>query len=335
MGDTVLVTGASGFVGRAICARLMEAGFKVEGWYRSHPPPAASRKVQVDLTATLPAAPAQPIRAVIHTAAVAHARPTPQLLQRLEAVNVGGTRRMLAWAAAAGVERFIFLSSIKAQGAPAPGVIGRESDPPQPEGVYGEAKLQGEALVADWAASGERCGIALRLPLVYGPGVGGNVEKMARAARRGLLPQIGDGSALRSLISVGNVASAVATVVHSESLEPAMHTYLLTDGRPYSVAELGRALARASGRKVHHPRLPLTVARLLAQAGDLGERILRRPLPFSSEVLARLATDATFSSEPFQRDFGWRPEGQFTDHAKAILAALDPSSPRDDRTNML
>ncbi len=318
-GRTVVVTGAGGFVGRVICTHLLEAGFRVEGWYRSHPPPAASHAVQVDLTASLPSPPDRPIEAVIHTAAVAHARPTPQMLERLERVNVGGTRKVLDWAGAAGAQRFVFMSSIKAQGAPAPGTLGSESDPARPEGPYGEAKQRGEALVADWSARGQRRGVALRLPLVYGPGVGGNLAAMARAAGRGWLPQVGDGSARRSLISVGNVATAVGAVINRGSLAAGMHTYLLTDAKPYSVAELGRALAQASARKVHHPRIPLAVARLLARCSDFGQFLLRRPLPFSSEILARLAANAIYSSEPFQRDFDWHPEGQFSDQVEAIM----------------
>jgi UDP-glucose 4-epimerase len=266
--------------------------------------------------------------AVIHGAALTHVHPTAELLERLYALNVGGTERVLEWAGAAGVRRFVLLSSVKAQGVPPAGSVGRESDTPRPEGPYGEAKLVAEQRLAAWctedSGAGHREGIALRLPLVHGPGVRGNLATMARAARRGLMPAIGDGAARRSLVSVHNVAAAITALLAAPP-RPGFRVYLVTDHEPYTVAELRRALISAAGRPVLQPRLPMPLARWLARAGDLGEAVLRRPLPFSTAVLARLTEDSVYSSEALQSDTGWRPEGGLEESAARMVAALRAS----------
>lgn len=305
----VVVTGASGFVGRVIAARLSEAGFDVEAWYRTAPadvPGVRWRRVELR-EATLAGA-GEGAGAFVHAAAFAHARTDAPGRALLRSVNVGGTSAALSVARAAGARRFVFLSSVKAGLGDGP-----------PEGAYGEAKAEGEALVRRWTEEApEREGAALRLPLVHGPGVKGNLALLAAFARRGLVVTVGEGRAERSLVAASNVADAVLALLEAGT-RPGFRRYFLADETPYSVREIGETLARASGRRVRSFALPAGPARLLARAGDAGERLLGRPLPWSSDVLARLTEAAVVDASRFRAEYGWLPRRSLADDAPAIL----------------
>jgi nucleoside-diphosphate-sugar epimerase len=325
----IVVTGASGFVGGAIARGLTAHGLAVRGWYRTAPGADPSLEwARVNLAAPLPAGCLAACELLVHAAGIAHARPTPALAREIERVNVEGTRRLLAAAEAAGVTRVILLSSVKAQGAPAPGTEGDESAEPRPEGEYGRAKLAAETLLREWSARTGGEGIALRLPLVYGPGAKGNFARMLRAAARGWIVTIGDGSARRSLVSRDAVAHAVRTILRSPP-RPGFRVYIVADEQPYTVLEMQEALGRAFGRRPRRVRLPLGLAHALASIGDAGQRLWRRPLPWSGEVLARLTEEARYSAAAFRRDYGWHAPATLAEAAPAIVGAVPAGEARN------
>ncbi len=316
----IVVTGASGFVGGAIARALAAAALPVRGWYHTSPGAGADRSwARVDLGEELPAGCLDGCTALVHAAGIAHARPSPATARAIRRVNVDGTRRLLAAAEAAGVARVIFLSSVKAQGMPAAGVVADESVEPRPEGEYGRAKLEGEVLLCAWAARTGGEGIALRLPLVYGAGVKGNFARLVGPASRGWVITIGAGAARRSLVSLETVSEAVRTILRTRPC-PGFRAYIVADAEPYTVTEMQEAICRVAGHRPRHVRIPLALARALAAAGDAGQRLLRRPLPWSSEVLARLTEDARFSAAAIRRDYGWTPAATLGDAAPALVA---------------
>jgi nucleoside-diphosphate-sugar epimerase len=272
----VLVTGASGFIGRALVASLAESGRPVRAATR-HPEELPSRPgVEVVTIGDL----AQPIAwepllagidAVVHLAAIAHVGPgvAPELY---DAVNHRATADLAAACVRSGVDRFVFMSSVRAQVGPASSSIVRESDAPRPTEAYGRSKLQAEAVVRaqplDWTI--------LRPILVYGPGVKGNVASLRRLARLPVpLPFAGFTKAKRSLLGLDNLLSVVR---FSLEIAPKLtrETFLVADPEPASLAEIVAALREGSGHKPNLFNIPVSLfesALRIAGRSDLWERL--------------------------------------------------------------
>ncbi|MEX2644555.1 MAG: NAD-dependent epimerase/dehydratase family protein, partial [Acetobacterales bacterium] len=213
----VLVTGATGFVGRAVVPALLRAG---------HDPVAAVRRDKPGHTADgVPAVriadigPATEWRsalagvdAVVHLAAWAH-RPgaDPREAERECArINAAGTARLASEAAAAGVRRLVYVSTVKVHGERSPASRPfTEADAPAPEDAYGRSKLAGERAGADIAAGGGLETVTLRPPLVYGPGVPANFRALIRLCERRPPLPFASIRNRRSLVYVGNLADAV------------------------------------------------------------------------------------------------------------------------------
>lgn len=245
------MTGANGFVGRATVAALRAAGYQVRAAVRrptGQPAEGVTEVIVPDLSPSpqLSAA-AEGCDAVAHLAGRAHVLDdrSPDPLAEFRRVNVAGTEAVLAAAVAAGVSRFLFVSSIKVNGeggGPAPY---RASDRPAPVDPYGISKLEAERATERYA---DRMAVSiLRPPLVYGPGVRGNFRRLLRLLdrfRRVPLP-LGALHNRRSLVFVGNLASAIVHLTEAGSRVPG--TYLVSDGEDLTTTELlektGRALA--------------------------------------------------------------------------------------------
>jgi len=188
----MLVTGAAGFLGRAVVTALAEDGMIVRAAVRSDPNPPFKADIEVVKHPDL----AQPIDwrpllegtdIVIHLAGIAHITTSlgPALYDR---VNHLATAQAAATAAQRGIRRFVFVSSIRAQSGPASNHALTERDPPTPSDAYGRSKLAAEAAVA---LSGVPFTI-LRPVLLYGPGVKGNLATLLRAARSPCCPPWAD-----------------------------------------------------------------------------------------------------------------------------------------------
>lgn len=280
MGSAVLVTGAGGFIGRAICAKLAMQGKKVRGAVRANKgdPIGPRSAIEVVSTGSIDektdwSAALQGIDCVIHCAARAHmVRESPsQALEEYRLVNVAGTRRLAEQCISHGVRRLIFLSSI--------GVLGshtnnREpfssSDVPAPVENYARSKLEAEQKLRELTQGTQLGLIIVRPPLVYGPGAKGNIDRMVRLVRSGLPLPLGSIDNLRSLVSLDNLTDLLLTCLdHPSSVG---ETFLVSDGDDISTPDLLRGIADAVGRPIHLFPVPLPILRAAARlVGRQGE----------------------------------------------------------------
>lgn len=274
----VLVTGASGFVGRGVVPYLAARGWQVRAAARridripSGPgiTPVASPELTV---ATDWRALIEGVTHVVHLAGLAHAMSgLPE--DAYTAINASSTVSLANAVRAARVKRMVLISSIRAAiGAVSARVI-RESDTPAPDDAYGRSKLAAETGMLRALDGGATEGVVLRPVLVYGPGVRGNMAAMNKLARLPVPLPLGSLRNKRSVVSLGNLSSAIEHALTSPNV--AGGTYLVTDGTPASVADMLTWLRQGLGRKpglVPLPLGPLKAALLLAGRRGVWDRI--------------------------------------------------------------
>lgn len=296
---TILVTGANGFVGRALCAALRDAGLRVRGIVRS---PAGNAAVcgcdeiiagdicgELDWNRALSG-----IDSVVHLAGRAHVTrdSTPDPLAAYRRVNVDATRRLARAAADCGVRRCVFLSSVKVNGD-ASQVPFTERDAPRPEDPYGRTKWEAEQALHEIAARSRLEFVILRPPLVYGPGVKGNVLRLMRAIDRGLPLPFASIENQRSLIYVGNLVDAI--ILSLDHPAAADKTYLLADDDGISTPDLVRSMARALGKPARLLPFPPTLLKLAGRVTG------------QSDAVSRLLGSLQVDSSQIRRELGWRP----------------------------
>jgi nucleoside-diphosphate-sugar epimerase len=295
-GNAVLVTGANGFVGRALCGALADSGRAVRKAVRAT---AAGDPGAVAVGEIGPAtdwrAALEGVGTVVHLAARTHVlhESAPDPLAAYLRVNAQGTERLARSAASCGVRRLVFLSSVKVNGERTGERPYSESDPPRPEDAYGASKRDAEQALARVADETGLETVVLRPPLVYGPGVKGNFLRLMQLVARGVPLPLGAVVNRRSLIFAGNLAHAIVTALAAPSA--AGRTFLVSDGEDVSTPELVRRLAQALGAT---PRLlPVPLAALSVAAALTGMRA----------ELARLTSSLQVDSSRIRNDLGWRP----------------------------
>lgn len=283
---TILVTGASGFVGRNFIAALAAQGRDYVATGRE----AGAADGNTDWRPVLGR-----VRSVVHLAG-RHVGDA-QAFER----DIEMTLNLAQQAAALGVKRFVFLSSIKVNGErTGPGQVFRESDTPAPLDHYGQAKLRIER-----ALGGLDLPVTIvRAPLVYGPGVNGNFRKLMTAVEKGWPLPLGAVENQRSLVAVGNLCDFIMRVLD----EPAAvgETFVLADGEDVSMPELLRRLARAMNRP----------SRLFPVAPGLLETGLRA-IGFDG-VADRLLGDLRVDIGK-ARGLGWQPPLSFDAGLAAVV----------------
>lgn len=280
----VVVTGASGFIGKALVPALRARGHEVMALDRAAIGDIAGR---VDWPTHLAGA-----DAVVHLAALAHARGVDEA--RLRAVNVDAALALGRAAAAAGA-KMLFMSSVKVLGEETPGPAFDDACPLAPQDAYARAKAEAEAALR--AVAGLALTV-LRPPLVYGPGAQANFLALLRAvAHRWPLPFASIDNR-RSLAGIGNLVDATVRCI--ESTVTAGKTYAVTDGAPLSTPALCGAIAAAFGKP----------ARLLAFPPALLEM---------APPLRKLTRSLVIDDGAIRRELGWTPPFAIADELRRTV----------------
>lgn len=301
MNSVVAVTGASGFVGTALCCELHARGFAVRGTVRSlHSSFSASGAEPVavgnlDSTTDWSSALAG-LDCVIHCAARAHVMHETEAdaLAAYRSVNVDGSRRLAEQAAAARVRRLVYLSSIKVNGEQtALGAPFLFSDVPAPEDPYGISKWEAEQALWDVATKTGLEVVVVRPPLVYGPGVKGNFLRLLRWVARGVPLPLGAVHNQRSLVGLDNLVDLLIRCVDHPAA--AGQTFLVSDGEDLSTPELIRQLADAMNKSPRLIPVPLPLLRLAGRMTGKAAEVDR--------LVGSLQIDSSFARETL----GWTP----------------------------
>jgi nucleoside-diphosphate-sugar epimerase len=306
-----LVTGANGFVGRALVDQLKSNGWRVRAALRNTAAGNWDECVAVGDLALRPdwRAAVEGVDAVFHLAARVHVMHETHAdpLAAFMAVNRDATLLLLEAAEAANVRRLIHLSTLKVLGDESP--TGRpfcDDDSPAPPDAYGRSKLEAEALLAVGAHRVEP--VIVRPPLVYGPGVGANFRRVLDWVARGVPLPFGAIENRRSLVYVGHLAEALVRLADAEGV--AGRRFLIDDGRPVSTPELLRAVARAMNRPSRLIPVPPAMLRIALAAVGLGAEAQR--------LTGSLEVDAN----PLFEALNWRPGVDLDSALKRTIAGV-------------
>ena len=293
----ILISGATGFVGQALVAALRAQQCSVGRALRQAIADDEPGDVVVgdigpdtDWLAAL-----RDADCVVHLAARTHVldERSADALEAYRRINVLGTIRLAQLAAAAGVRRLVFLSSVKVNGDATTSRAYTENDAPMPQDAYGITKREAEDALRRIGSETRMEVVILRPPLVYGPGVKGNFLRLLRLIERGLPLPLASVDNRRSLIYVENLVNAIIACVNAPAA--AGKTYLVSDGEDVSTPALIGKLATAMGRS---PRLlPCPVALLNLGAAMVGKRA----------AAARLTGSLRVDSSRIRAELGWVP----------------------------
>lgn len=318
MVQTVLVTGASGFVGQAVMAAFGAAGWAVRASTRQAqqrwPTGVAGLQIVADAPASSWKAALQGVDTVVHCAARVHVMrdAAADPLAEFREANVDATLVLARAARAAGVRRFVFISTIGVNGASTTAHPFKASDVPAPHSAYAMSKLEAEkALQALGLETGLEV-VVIRPSLVYGPAAPGNFGRLVRAVQAGWPLPLGAVNNQRSLVALGNLASLVLSCA-SHAAAPGQ-VFLAGDGEDLSTTELLRRLGQALGRPAR--LFPVPVAVLRGVAGLLG-----RP-----ELVQQLCGNLQVDISPARTVMGWAPP------LSVAQALSEVASHRTDRT---
>lgn len=283
MNEHVLITGATGFIGRALLQRMLAENFYIPRAAVRTGSAAFPEAVEVARVEGLaPDADWQAalggVTKVVHTAARVHVmqdRSSDPLLE-YRRVNVEGTLNLAQQAAEAGVRRFVYLSSIKVNGEESQSARPfRPEDVPAPEDPYGVTKWEAEQGLEKLSDKTGMEVVIIRPPLVYGPGVKGNFARIMGWVARGVpLPLADVQGNRRSLVALDNLVDLIITCIEHDAA--ANQVFLVSDGEDLSTAELLRRLARAMGQSARLFPVPQGLFELglkILGKADLGRRL--------------------------------------------------------------
>ncbi|WP_136518624.1 NAD-dependent epimerase/dehydratase family protein [Cellulomonas telluris] len=319
----VLVTGASGLLGRAVAARVRDAGHEVRTFQRRPSGVPGVEDVRGSVTSGDDVARAVAgVDGVVHLAAKVSLAGDPADFQR---VNVHGTERLLGAAAPAGATRFVQVSSpsVAHSGRSIVGDDARPADPDHARGDYARTKARAE--LAALAADGDAMRVvAVRPHLVWGPGDTQLVARIVARARAGRLPLLDGGRALIDTTYVDNAAAAIAAALERAD-DDAVHgnAYVVTNGEPRPVAEMLAGICAAAGVPAPRWSVPAGLARA---AGGAVEAVWRvRPgqdePPMTRFLAEQLSTAHWFDQRRTRTDLRWRPEVTIDEGLARLRAA--------------
>jgi len=318
--SSILVTGANGYVGRNLCARLQREGKRVRALLRGDSTGPWNESVKGDLaSSSLPSDLMSDVDTVFHLAGKAHAlTEKPGEDAGYRQINLKGTEILLEAAKSSQVKRFVFFSSVKAMGEGGDAVIDEDCSLP-PETPYGRSKLEAEKRVLEAAESIPHV-VILRPSMIYGPQNPGNLKRMIRAVRKGFFPPLPKLSNQRSMVHVEDVVEASLLVMKNQQSH--LGIYILTDGQTYTTRQIYEWICAALNKPVPSWYVPLVLLRFLARTGDVIGAIGRKRFMFDSEVLRKLTGSSCYSSNKIRKDFGFSQKWTLEDALPSIVGPL-------------
>lgn len=298
----ILVTGANGFVGSSLCRRLLAESITVHAATRSPLKTPSNHLLfnsyttgNIDEYTNWQSA-LDGVDVVIHLAARVHMMQDNAVdpLSEFIKINCDATLNLAKQAAATGVRRFIFLSSIKVNGETTEGRMPfKETDEPNPQDPYGISKLHAEEALKKVSHDTGMELVIVRPPLVFGPGVRANFLKLLQLADRGIPLPLGQVKNQRSLIFVENLSDALLRCATQPAA--AGKTYLVSDGQSFSTAELFQSISYALERRGRLLSIPVNLMRIVAL------------LFGKTAVLDRLTQSLIVDSQKISKELNWIP----------------------------
>ena len=321
--NKILVTGATGFIGRHLCENLLGNGFFVRVLVRGYNPnslksnPNLEKYVGDLLDPVFLSKACEGIDVIVHLAALAHTLSSTQ--EQLHEINVHGTELLLAAATEQKVRCFVFMSSSLAS-------IGNTQD--FPATAYGRAKLAAENLVMSNRKAGSMKCVILRPVNVYGPGMRGNLGFLISLIFKRLVLPLPRLKTSLSLVGVEDVCDAVVLVILSENACDKIYT--LTDGVNYMISDIEEAIYRQAGRRLPVFRMPhlllyamcFSVECLRKCLGILGLRI-RLFDSAGMKTYYNLTKDNLYGNQEITADLGFKPKTTFYQSLPKIVEGLD------------
>ena len=311
----VLITGVNGFIGKTLSDELVIKGFNVNGTVRSVMsvdfPGAITKFVIKDIDSKTDWQNAlEGVDVVIHLAARVHVMKDTAIdaLSEFRRVNVEGTLNLARQAVEAGVQRFIFISSIKVNGEGS--ILGQPytpEDQPAPVDPYGISKREAEDGLRQLASETGMEVVIIRPPLVYGPGVKANFQSMMRWLDKGIPLPLGAIHNQRSLVSLDNLIDLIVTCIHHPAA--ANQIFIAGDGEDLSTTELLQRMAAALGKKAWLIPVPSFI--LEWGASLVGKQAITQKLCGSLQVDISKARDLLGWKPPVSVDKALRKTAQY------------------------
>ena len=283
----LFITGATGFIGQQLLRRLDEPDLSIKILSRSPHP--TYETVVCDLQSEkAPLHTLDGIDTIFHLAGFAHdLRDPSQLSELYHSINIDATVYLAQLAVKSGVERFIYVSSVKAGGASVSGHCMTELEQGEPEGVYGKTKREAEIKLLEIGCQSSMHVSIVRPSLVYGPGVKGNLALMQSGIKSGWFPPLPEVNNRRSMIHVDDLVQALIIVAEADCTKGEI--YIATDGKPYSSRQIYEALCEVVNKPIPNWKIPLTIFNI---ASFISSRM--------SHKIDKLLGDECYSSKKLQ-----------------------------------
>lgn len=315
-----LVTGADGFIGSRLCARLDKLGVKVLRATRS---PHVGNGIVLDLEQNpLPSFKEFAPDVVFHLAARVHRFDGDSDAEGAhQRITVEGTNKLLMASLEAHVRRFVYFSSCAVMPAGVDHDLD-ESVEPHPNTPYGRAKLLAEQQVLSMNGARGLSTVCLRLPTVYGPGHKGQLARMIDAIERGSFPPITELNGARSFVHVEDVVDAAILV--ADSPQAAGKVYVVAEDSAYTSRQIYEIVLESLHRRSPVWRIPKFLLMAAAAIGDLSERMTKRQSPFDSDMLRKISEPARFSAARIENELGFRPMRTLRSSASELISARTP-----------
>jgi len=308
----VLITGATGAVGPRVVHALDQAGFLIRSFSVDTPAsgmfPQNVKVLIGDVTDQAAVQFAmQGVDSVVHMAALLHiVNSTPELREKYERVNIGGTATVAEAAIKAGVKRVVLFSTIAVYG-PSEGRVLNEMSPTHPDTFYAQTKCAAEQIVLNArGADGQPLGNVLRLGAVYGSRIKGNYERLTRALAGNRFIPIGNGLNRRTLVYDKDVGRAAALAVSHPAA--AGRVLNVTDGRLHTLNEIIKSICSALGRKTPRLSLPVCPMRIAAGLIEKGSHAIGITPPVTRETVDKYTEDIAVDGSLIQKELGFVPQ---------------------------